>query len=336
MPHLRGGPDDRPRPGRDGVPGRKGLLGGAGFGGDLGLRGLRVPRRAAPELRHERFHIGDKLGEGGMGVVYRARRCPRRPRGRPQAHEGNHRRNGPPSLRTRVPLAVGAATPSLPGRLRLRRARRRARSSRWSCSWGSPSPASRAGRSSKGLDPLLQLTHALDYIHGHGIVHRDVKPSNILVRPATRDDGSRHFETRLMDFGLAKYYGVKSSLSAEAGFRRHGRLLRPEQINLDELDHRADLYCLGLVAYEVLSGRYAFPEARLAGMRPLMQAQLNDKPKPLMEVNPDVPAPIADAVMKYLRKQPRRRPDSAGLLRSAIADFSASTTRPPSPESLSR
>ena len=48
-------------------------------------------------------------------------------------------------------------------------------------------------------------------------------------------------------------------------------------------------------------------------MRPLMQAQLNDKPRPLIEVNPEVPAPIADAVMKYLRKQPRRGPESAGL-----------------------
>ncbi len=56
-------------------------------------------------------------------------------------------------------------------------------------------------------------------------------------------------------------------------------------------------------------------------MRPLMQAQLNDKAKPLIEVDPELPAPIADAVMKYLRKQPRRRPESAGLLRSAIAEF---------------
>ena len=69
-----------------------------------------------------------------------------------------------------------------------------------------------------------------------------------------------------------------------------------------------------------LLARYlGVPEARLGGMRPLMQAQLNDRPRPLSEVNPTVPGPIAEAVMRYLRKRPHRRPDSAAPLRDAIA-----------------
>jgi eukaryotic-like serine/threonine-protein kinase len=275
---------------------------------------------AAPELRHERFQIGAKLGEGGMGVVYRAR-------------DGRDGRV--------VALKLMKATLAGTARRRFEREFRSLSALEhphclnvfdygelaggpfftMELFQGHPI-TSLAGQGIKAvLEPLHQLTQALDYIHGHGIIHRDVKPSNILVRPTTRPDGSAGCVVKLMDFGLAKFYGVKSSLSAEAGFAGTVAYCAPEQLNLDELDHRADLYCLGLVGYELLSGRYPFPEARLAGLRSLMQAQLSAKPKPLSEVNAEIPASIADAVMKYLRKEPRRRPDSAVLLRSAIAGF---------------
>ncbi|WP_435011952.1 serine/threonine-protein kinase PknK (plasmid) [Tundrisphaera lichenicola] len=270
------------------------------------------------ELRHDRYQVGARLGEGGMGVVYRAR---------------DARENRDVALKLMKSSLTGTSRRRFEREFRTISALQHPSCIRvfdygevggepfftMELFQGRPITSLAGLGLDEVLRALLRVTLALDYIHHHGIIHRDVKPSNILVRPAAGSDGVAAHDVRLMDFGLAKYYGVKSSLSAEAGFVGTVAYCAPEQINNDELDHRTDLYCLGLVGYELLSGRYPFPEARMAGVRPLMQAQLNDKPRPLSEANPALPGPIADAVMRYLRKQAHRRPESGALLRDAIA-----------------
>ena len=172
---------------------------------------------AIPELRHERFRIGDQLGEGGMGVVYHAR---------------DNRDGRDVALKLMKATLAGSARRRFEREFRSLSVLQHPHCLRvfdYGELAGGPfftmelfqgrTITSLAGRGVEPvLEPLIQLTQALDYIHAHGIIHRDIKPSNILVRPTIRPDGSPGFEVKLMDFGLAKFYGVKSSLSAEAGF----------------------------------------------------------------------------------------------------------------------
>lgn len=100
---------------------------------------------------------------------------------------------------------------------------------------------------------LIDITLAIDYIHSQGIVHRDIKPSNVLVQ---RDGGTedRRITGKLADFGLAKFYQLDSSLTAERGLVGTPAYCAPEQIDGGQIDHRVDLYAIGVMAYELLSG----------------------------------------------------------------------------------
>ena len=104
---------------------------------------------------------------------------------------------------------------------------------------------------------VSQAARALDVAHRNGLVHRDVKPGNILIERGGDDDPDHVY---LADFGITKHALSRSGLTADGRVRRHHRLLAPEQIQAIAVDGRADQYSLGCVLYECLTGRAAVPE----------------------------------------------------------------------------
>ncbi|HEX2565361.1 MAG TPA: serine/threonine-protein kinase [Burkholderiales bacterium] len=149
-----------------------------------------------------------------------------------------------------------------------------------------------------------QIARALDAIHSRGIVHRDLKPANILFRP----DGA----PVIVDFGLARDLGADSSLTALHGLIATPRYMSPEQCRGEAVDARSDLYSLGVIFYEMLTGRKIFDTenpARLAQLH--MNAPLPQLPERLAGYQP-----ILD---RLLAKKPADRFQSARELFALIA-----------------
>ncbi|MDB5101844.1 MAG: hypothetical protein JWM80_6265 [Cyanobacteria bacterium RYN_339] len=152
------------------------------------------------------------------------------------------------------------------------------------------------GASEEALMPIIgQLLAALGYVHQQSLVHCDLKPENVRVKP----DGTM----KLMDFGLMEPSG--QALGAIQGSLAY---LSPEMAKRDRVDQRSDLYSLGVMLYELLSG--SLP---IKGNTPLelLRAHLTEAPKPLREVLPGVARALGDAVMALLAKEPAARPQSA-------------------------
>jgi serine/threonine-protein kinase len=150
---------------------------------------------------------------------------------------------------------------------------------------------------------LSEVTRALAYAHRHGIVHRDIKPDNILLC----ED-----EAQVADFGISK--AISASVE-QGGLTSAGVALgtpmymAPEQAAADPAaDARADLYALGVVAYEMLDGQPPF-QGRSSAQ--LFAAHATEQPVPLRTRRPAVPAPLSDLVMALLEKRPGDRPQTA-------------------------
>jgi serine/threonine-protein kinase len=152
-----------------------------------------------------------------------------------------------------------------------------------------------------------QVLAALEAAHGQGVVHRDVKPGNILLLDAGN--------VKVTDFGIARV--ESSTMTAHGSMVGTPSYMSPEQFLGGEIDFRSDLFSTAIVAYEMLVGGRPFSGNNSAE---IMYRVMNDDPPPISAANPDVPPGVERAILRGLAKEPGERHESAVAFAAALAD----------------
>ena len=153
---------------------------------------------------------------------------------------------------------------------------------------------------------ISQILKALDHAHRNGVVHRDIKPQNIMLL----DNG----QLRMMDFGIARISRAENQMT---GGKAMGSVhyISPEQAKGDETDFTSDLYSVGVMMYEMLSGHLPFDADDVVEVA---IKQISDKPKSLRELAPSVPPGLAEITEKAMAKRPENRYASAAEMLEAL------------------
>lgn len=157
----------------------------------------------------------------------------------------------------------------------------------------------------KGVQIAQQICAGLGEAHAQGVVHRDLKPENIILDQAGN--------VKIMDFGIAR--SLEAGTNLTSGIIGTPAYLAPEQAEGKPVDHRSDIYSLGLILYEMFTGSKTF-----TGQTPVEMAlkHVHETPAAPREIEPTIPAYIERAILKCLEKNPAKRFQSAGQLDAAI------------------
>ncbi len=158
---------------------------------------------------------------------------------------------------------------------------------------------------------FMEICRPLAYIHANRILHRDLKPANIML--------TENGEVRLMDFGLIKEMDIiQETLTRTGTFVGTVAYMSPEQGMGRHLDHRSDLYSLGVILYESLSGRLPFLGNSVVQV---LMKHINSPPEPPSSINSVIPAVLEKLAMKMLQKEPSARVASADEVIEQLANY---------------
>ena len=169
----------------------------------------------------------------------------------------------------------------------------------------------------EALPILRQIASALDYAHSHGIIHRDVKPANILLE----NDGRGGWNVKVVDFGIARAQeaGDGARLTKTGMIVGTPEYMSPEQGGSGlPVDHRTDQYSLGVIAYEVLCGRPPFAVGPNGTAMTVIMAHIRDVPRAPMEQVSALPLDVNNAILKTLAKDPLDRFDSCAAFLDSL------------------
>ena len=156
---------------------------------------------------------------------------------------------------------------------------------------------------------IAQVLRALEHAHANGVVHRDIKPQNIMLLA----DGS----VRMMDFGIARFSRSENYTMTEKAIGSV-HYISPEQAKGDTTDAKADIYSVGIMMYEMLTNTLPFEADSVVSVA---MKQITDTAKPLREINPSIPEALEDIIERAMAKSPAARYPSASDMLADIEEF---------------